>query len=1209
MVQVTGAILCPGGGSTNNGGTVKIFCEENGLAFAPVQLQCGRLVIPANKRDDLAVESVRFAPLSVNAGQSVSVSFRVRSLLAANASPARARLQLTADGVLTESDPGLVPLEVNIPALSSGGFYDYPANFTVPVDLQPGTYFIGVKLVPVVPMTEINPANSVGVSASKLTVVGTGAPSLQVTPVSRDVPWGAGVVFFSIRNIGGGSMGWSASITDAPWLHFLGAQSGTADLNGSKLGVSFDRNPDTSARSGHVLVSAPGASPASHIITVTQAKTAPPPPLVTFLAFSDILSPRFVNIPFAVTITAMNGEAVQTAFNGEVSLSQGLSEASVGNVTPHSVELVNGIWDGNLSLDTPTLATRLRGEITTSGADGQSNPFTVQAPGSPTETLTVRVIRASDGAPVDTAYVTLHEPSLPDATLPTGIDGQVAFEVHVCGNVPLTVDKVGYRSVEDSVQLGGQSSDKVIRLHFEKPPVIFVPGIMGSAVGILQGSIAGLAIPILPEQYPADQSELRLMNDPRPPRWDKVGWTTLKKELESNFAVFDSPWDWRMPVSHTDSKGKGPAWRHYLKPVIERAKRETGHPKVDIVAHSMGGLLARAYIQSDFYEDDVGRLAMVGTPNEGAANAYFLWYGGDTTTADQNEEEAQQPEDVGFYEQTSRENYHEWRGGDWASISQGAKRDFYWKDIQALEELLPVYDDFLRSGKLSYPLPDRSVNPLFQLNQRPFTQFSEADTWDKVYTTVFCSGSEKTKAEVELGEPNLATYPDGVPTQYWIQSGDGTVLWKSATMTPPRFDYSASRTGQHSELVKIYASAINNFLIEGRTLTPAAPQSNGESPRMHQVPSEPDSGGTFNGLFVSLGRRCEPWIVDPNSSAAGISPSSGAFTNGWSDSEVTVRAYCSEFSRINPPAGTYSASVPTFAGEEIPLEVVYMQTNQTWATNLHWIGSTSAVSFSIEISPGLSTCLLVVPAVPPPLDVQSSNSNGVCVLTWAAPSTTNQLAYRIYGRQVADSLFRLIAVTTNTAHNTEHVWEPNSSNTNWTYAVVTASTDGTESTFVDTVMNYTPTLAGFSADPTSGTPPLVVAFKNQSVGSVTNWAWDFDSDGTIDSTEANPSSVFAEPGSYTVTLTVAGADGHDTKIEVGCVDVRLPSLGVARVLPDRTVDLALYGQTGRSYEIQASSDLRAWTTIVGLTLTNTAMVFRDTTAMYLSQRFYRVAIP
>ncbi|MGB9779905.1 esterase/lipase family protein [Caldanaerobacter sp.] len=61
---------------------------------------------------------------------------------------------------------------------------------------------------------------------------------------------------------------------------------------------------------------------------------------------------------------------------------------------------------------------------------------------------------------------------------------------------------------------------------------------------------------------------------------------------------------------------------------IDEAKAKTGKNKVDLLCHSMGGLLARSYIQSDKYRDDVDKLILLGTPNLGAANAYYGWEGG-----------------------------------------------------------------------------------------------------------------------------------------------------------------------------------------------------------------------------------------------------------------------------------------------------------------------------------------------------------------------------------------------------------------------------------------------------------------------------------------------------------------------------------------------------------------------------------------------------
>ena len=54
-----------------------------------------------------------------------------------------------------------------------------------------------------------------------------------------------------------------------------------------------------------------------------------------------------------------------------------------------------------------------------------------------------------------------------------------------------------------------------------------------------------------------------------------------------------------------------------LKRAIEDAKAATNQPRVILIAHSMGGLVARAYIESDGYADDVSELFTFGTPHLG----------------------------------------------------------------------------------------------------------------------------------------------------------------------------------------------------------------------------------------------------------------------------------------------------------------------------------------------------------------------------------------------------------------------------------------------------------------------------------------------------------------------------------------------------------------------------------------------------------------
>ena len=79
--------------------------------------------------------------------------------------------------------------------------------------------------------------------------------------------------------------------------------------------------------------------------------------------------------------------------------------------------------------------------------------------------------------------------------------------------------------------------------------------------------------------------------------------------------------------------------------------------------------------------------------------------------------------------------------------------------------------------------------------------------------------------------------------------------------------------------------------------------------------------------------------------------------------------------------------------------------------------------------------------------------------------------------------------------------------------------------------------ADFSATPTSGTGPLDVGFADASTGSPTSWNWDFQNDGTVDSTERNPRFTYTLPGSYDVKLTVTNANGTDDEVKAGYITV------------------------------------------------------------------------
>jgi cytochrome c len=83
--------------------------------------------------------------------------------------------------------------------------------------------------------------------------------------------------------------------------------------------------------------------------------------------------------------------------------------------------------------------------------------------------------------------------------------------------------------------------------------------------------------------------------------------------------------------------------------------------------------------------------------------------------------------------------------------------------------------------------------------------------------------------------------------------------------------------------------------------------------------------------------------------------------------------------------------------------------------------------------------------------------------------------------------------------------------------------------------NRTP-IPKISADPLAGDPPLTVRFSSAGTvdpdGDPLRYAWDFDADGTVDSTAPNPTYTYTENGNYRPTLKVTDSTGRSASAEI-----------------------------------------------------------------------------
>jgi len=79
--------------------------------------------------------------------------------------------------------------------------------------------------------------------------------------------------------------------------------------------------------------------------------------------------------------------------------------------------------------------------------------------------------------------------------------------------------------------------------------------------------------------------------------------------------------------------------------------------------------------------------------------------------------------------------------------------------------------------------------------------------------------------------------------------------------------------------------------------------------------------------------------------------------------------------------------------------------------------------------------------------------------------------------------------------------------------------------------------ADFSTDTLTGLAPLSVSFTDQSSGNPSSWMWDFDNDGTVDSTQQNPIHQYAQRGIYSVSLTVSNGTDESTELKTDYISV------------------------------------------------------------------------
>ncbi|EGV30166.1 Lecithin:cholesterol acyltransferase [Thiorhodococcus drewsii AZ1] len=215
-----------------------------------------------------------------------------------------------------------------------------------------------------------------------------------------------------------------------------------------------------------------------------------------------------------------------------------------------------------------------------------------------------------------------------------------------------------YRYTHTACDHGNTSYTVPSKGLFAKPvfvnqgrPVLLVHGIFGSTLGARSARY-----PRMPKQIcqkaqggrdaafndpDCDNLEFFTTWGPQVPVFgmDPTGWTDLESDLIARgFVVYRVAWDWRATL-HDNVY-------NYLIPAIDNAlndakNRNSRYEKVDIIAHSMGGLLTRYLIQlsGQLQANQIDRFIMIGTPNGGSVKTYYFLSAADPLSLDISTEE------------------------------------------------------------------------------------------------------------------------------------------------------------------------------------------------------------------------------------------------------------------------------------------------------------------------------------------------------------------------------------------------------------------------------------------------------------------------------------------------------------------------------------------------------------------------------------------
>jgi hypothetical protein len=329
------------------------------------------------------------------------------------------------------------------------------------------------------------------------------------------------------------------------------------------------------------------------------------------------------------------------------------------------------------------------------------------------------------------------------------------------------------------------------------------------------------------------------------------GYTEGSSSVDNLFLF---PYDWRHGVDENIV--------NLLKQKIQEIRSQTGSDKIDIIAHSTGGLLVKKYVTGHPTDNHIEKAVFVGVPNTGAPKAIKVLLEGDgfdNPFLSDNEMKKIAKNLPVVYDLSPSQQYYDQKGSFVKIINQGLL------SLTSQDLNFSQTKDYLAND---HGLNSQAISNAGSLHNLTFDNYDLRTAGVDLYSIVGC----KTGTIGKVIEKRAQNILGGTSISYALEEtpGDGTVPLESATNLPVnssnkyyalKADHGQMMTqyGIRQEIVNIISGS--NLSVDSGTVT------------------QDISKCKLNGKAISVFSPLSLNIVDQNGNRSGLDAAGNIFND------------------------------------------------------------------------------------------------------------------------------------------------------------------------------------------------------------------------------------------------------------------------------------------------------------------------------------------